>query len=162
MLKRLLRFPYRYFFSGADYRVSLYLKLIAFFKKENIRVAIYLANRMQRKYGVFVSPRAEFDGTLKLRHPVGIVVGDGVKLGKNVMIYQNVTLGGARLGDGMAGNYPEIGQNTVIFSGAAILGAIKIGENCIVGANSVVTKSMPDNCTVAGVPAKVIRRSNHE
>ncbi|MDZ4297754.1 MAG: serine acetyltransferase [Moraxellaceae bacterium] len=160
MLKKILKIIFEYFCGGIEYRINLNLRALLYFKaKGRYRFARFIANRMQRKYSIFISPKTSFDETLKLRHPVAIVIGEGVRLGRNVIIYQNVTLGGARLGDGAAKNYPEIGDNTVIFSGAAIIGDIKIGKNCIIGANSVVTIDLPDNCTAAGVPARIIKKS---
>lgn len=126
------------------------------------RLASFVANRLQKTQGVFISPKACFDTTLSLRHPVGIVIGEGVKLGKNVVIYQNVTLGGARLGDAKANNYPEIGDNTVIFAGAVVVGQVVVGNNCTIGANSVVISNIPDGCIAVGAPARVIKRIDHD
>lgn len=161
-MKNIIKLMYRYMVLGAGYRVSLGIRAISFFRERNPYFARFIAIRMQIKYGVFISPKAVFDASLSLRHPVAIIIGDGVKLGKNVVLYQNVTLGGSRLGDGAAGNYPEVGDNTVIFSGAAVIGSVKIGNNCVIGANSVVLKDIPDNCTAAGVPAKIIKRRDYE
>ena len=73
-------------------------------------------------------------------------------LGGGTIIYQNVTLGGLK------GHYgPTIGRNCVIGSGAVILGEVKIGDNVKIGANAVVLKDVPDNCTVVGVPAKIVK-----
>lgn len=145
--------------GGSNSRVKLYLRLILFLKKSNkLRLAGFVANRLQRKYGVFISPKTTFDKTLEFRHPIGIIVGEGVCIKENVVIYQNVTLGGARIGDGKANNYPKIGANTVIFAGAVIIGNIEIGNNCIIGANSVVTKNIPSNCTAVGAPARIIKK----
>lgn len=161
MLKKIFKILFCFFYLGVDYRIKLNLKAILFFKINGYRrVTIFLTNHIQKKYSVFISPNADFDHTLTLRHPVAIIIGEGVKLGKNVIIYQNVTLGGARLGDAIAKNYPIIGDNTVIFSGAVIIGAVRIGKNCVIGANSVVTKSIPDNCTAVGVPARIIKKAN--
>lgn len=157
MLKNLIR----YFVSGASYRVDKSISLIVKLRSKHPTIAKIIANRLQKKHGVFISPSAQFDATLNLRHPVAIVIGDGVKLGKNVTIYQSVTIGGARIGDANAGNYPHIGDDTVIFSGAAIIGAVKIGKNCVIGANSVVTKDIPDGCIAAGAPARILRESTH-
>lgn len=155
-----LKRPLMYLFSGVDYRVKLYIRCIHYCKQQKkIRLAAIVANRLERKYGVFLSPKTDFHPSLRLRHPVGIVIGVGVKIGKDVIIYQNVTLGGARLGDGNSGKYPEIGDRTVIFSGAVIVGKIVIGKNCIIGANSVVLQNVPDNCTAVGAPAKIIRNT---
>jgi len=127
-----------------------------FKKNGNQRLLRYVANRLQRKHGVFISAKAEIPRSTRLRHPIGIVIGDGVSLGEGVIIYQNVTIGGARVGDVVKGNYPSIGKNTIIFAGAIIIGNIKIGNNCVIGANAVVTKDIPDNSTAVGVPAKIL------
>lgn len=151
----------RLFLSGRGLRVKLYLRIILYLKEKRfLRLATYFANRLQRIYGVFISVKTDFDKSLELRHPVGIIIGEGVKIGKNVIIYQNVTLGGARLGDGKANNYPSIDDGAVIFAGAVIVGKISIGKNCTIGANSVVTSDIPDNCTAVGVPARIISRKN--
>ena len=119
--------------------------------------ARYVSERMARRFGVYVNPKAEFSTTMRMPHPVGIVIGEGVRIGERVSIYQNVTLGGARVGDWQAGNYPEVGDDTTIFAGAVIVGAVKIGRNAVIAANAVVTKDVPDYATAAGVPARVIR-----
>jgi len=86
-------------------------------------------------------------------NPNGIVIGDGTNIGNNCIIYQQVTLEGRSIGDAQKGNYPRVGNNVVIFAGAKIIGGINIGDNVIVGANSVVNKDMPADSIVAGVPA---------
>jgi serine O-acetyltransferase len=73
-----------------------------------------------------------------------------------VLIYQGVTLGGVSLDPGK--RHPTIEAGVVIGSGAKILGNITIGENTKIGANSVVVKSVPANCTAVGIPAKVVKR----
>lgn len=149
--------------GGKSPRVKLLLRLILFFKRRSmLGFANYFANRLQIKHGIFISPKTNFDETLELRHPIGIIIGEGVRIGKNVIVYQNVTLGGARIGDGKASNYPIIGENTVIFSGAAIIGNVKVGHNCTIGANSVVTKDVPPNSTAVGAPARIIKKVSYE
>ena len=94
-------------------------------------------------------------------HLFGIVVARPAIIGDNCWIYQNVTIGAKDRykGDGKTKeNYPTIGENTVIYAGAVIVGGVKIGRNCIIGANSVVLTDMPDNSIIAGMPAKVIKR----
>lgn len=81
---------------------------------------------------------------------LGIVIHPRAKIGNNFKIYQNVTIG-CRNGDGP----PIIGENCYIGSGACVLGKIKIGNNVTIGANAVVLKDIPDNCTAVGVPAVI-------
>ena len=93
---------------------------------------------------------------LRLKHPVGIVIGSGVSIGEHVTIFQNVTLGGRRMGDGGGEKYPSIGDGTVIFAGAVVLGDVRIGKNCTIGANAVVLQDVPEGATAVGVPARVL------
>ncbi len=91
-------------------------------------------------------------GGISLEHnALGIVISNQVMLGSNVKIYQHVTLGAGN------GGYPTIGNNVIIYSGVTVCGKIRIGNNVIIGANSFVNKSIPDNVIIAGVPAKIIR-----
>ena len=90
-------------------------------------------------------------------HPVGVVIGKGVEMGYDCRIYQNVTIGSKSKDDGV---YPQIGNNVVIFANSVIAGNVKIGNNVIVGASSLVIKDIPDNCVVAGNPAKIIRSNS--
>ncbi|EHH2531838.1 serine acetyltransferase [Vibrio parahaemolyticus] len=86
-------------------------------------------------------------------HPVGVVIGRQVRLGMDCKIHQNVTIGGTVGKDGQ----PTLGDNVMVYANAVIVGPIAIGSNVIVAANSVVTQSVPDNCIVAGIPAKVVK-----
>jgi serine O-acetyltransferase len=150
---------YRY---SASKRINFDLKLSAYFKIKNMPlISKIILKRIQKKYGVFIPFNAKICLDVKFPHPVGIVIGDKVVIGNDVIIYQNVTLGGARIGDAENSHYPVIGSGTVIFAGAVILGKVKIGKNCIIGANAVVLKDVPDNQTVVGVPAKLIDTKNN-
>lgn len=143
--------------GGSGPRVRWYVARIALARARGSRLSIrILTARLQRKYGVHISRRAVFPPSLTLKHPVGIVIGEGVIIGENVTIYQHVTLGGARVGDWQAGNYPEIGEGTTIFAGAVIVGKVRVGRGCIIGANAVVTTDIPDFSTAVGVPARVV------
>ena len=86
---------------------------------------------------------------------IGVVIHSRAVIGKNCLIGQGVTIGGK------SGWYevPVIGDNVHISAGARILGPIRIGNNVIIGANAVVVKDVPDNCIVAGVPAKIIKEN---
>jgi len=89
---------------------------------------------------------------------IGVVIHARAVVGRNAMIGQGVTIGGK------SGWYevPVIGDDVIINAGARILGPVKIGNNVIIGANAVVVKDVPDNCVVAGVPARIIREGMTE
>jgi serine O-acetyltransferase len=153
--------PFRLFellvFGGSKPRVRWHLRAMVYAREAGYAaLGRFLEARLQRKYGLFISRNAIFPATLDLKHPTGVVIGEGVVLGENVKVYQNVTLGGARTGDWKVKNYPTIGDGTTIFAGAVVIGRISIGRNCTIGANAVVTRDVPDDSTAVGIPARVI------
>lgn len=85
----------------------------------------------------------------------GVVIHQDVKIGNNVMICHQVTIGGR----GFWPHVPIIGNDVYIGPGAKILGPIRIGDNCVIGANSVVTKNIPANCVASGFPAQILMRN---
>lgn len=89
---------------------------------------------------------------------IGVVIHSQSVIGKKVIIGQNVTIGRKLSPNGI----PKIGNNVYISAGSRIIGDIEIGNNVIIGTNSVVTKDVPDNCIIAGAPAKVIREINED
>lgn len=114
--------------------------------------ALYLRYRMLRKYGVEICKGAMLSKSVILRHPVGIILGGGADVRDNVTIHQGVTLGAKdfEAGGGSVFCKQLINKNTIIGAGAKILGDVVIGENCIISANAVVTKSVPPNSIVYG------------
>ncbi len=114
--------------------------------------------------GIEIHPAAKIGSKFFMDHGQGIVIGETAEIGENVTIYQGVTLGGIMPSiesDSQRNQkrHPSIGNNVIIGSGAQILGAINIGENSRVGANSVVSKDVSPNVTVAGIPAREFARS---
>lgn len=106
--------------------------------------------------GIEIHPGAKIGKGFFIDHGSGVVIGETTEIGDNVTLYQGVTLGGT--GKEKGKRHPTIGNNVVISAGAKVLGAITIGDNCKVGAGSVVLKSVPPNCTVVGVPGRVVVR----
>lgn len=120
-------------------------RYIYLYNKRFILTSRFLEKRFSLKYGCYISRKSKIGKNISFRHPIGVVIGEGVEISDNVVIYQNVTIGAAKSGDAAKGLYPKIGKNTTIFSGAVIVGNIKVGDGCIIGANTVLSKDLPDN-----------------
>ncbi len=105
---------------------------------------------LQLLFACVIPPTTVLEDGVDMPHAVGIVIHQNSIIGKNTLIYQNVTIG--------SGKGPKIGADCIIGAGACVLGDITIGNNVKIGANAVILKSIPDNCTVVGVPGKIIKR----
>lgn len=106
--------------------------------------------------GIEIHPGARIGKKVFIDHGMGVVVGETAEVGDRCLLYQGVTLGGT--GKEAGKRHPTLGENVVVGAGAKVLGAINIGENTRIGAGSVVVKSVKDNCTVVGVPGRVIQQ----
>lgn len=121
----------------------------------NAKLAARLLAELIRKFtGVEIHPGAVLGQGVFIDHATGVVIGETAEVGDNVTIYQGVTLGGTSLAAGK--RHPTIGNNVTIGSGAKVLGAITIGDNSQIGANSVVIKPVPPNSVVVGVPGQIV------
>jgi serine O-acetyltransferase len=107
--------------------------------------------------GIEIHPGAEIGRRFFIDHGMGVVIGETAIVGNDVTLYQGVTLGGTGKEHGK--RHPTIGDNVTIGTGARVLGNIRVGENCRIGANSVVLRSVPDNSTVVGVPGHIVLRN---
>jgi serine O-acetyltransferase len=107
--------------------------------------------------GIEIHPGAHLGRRLFIDHGMGVVIGETTIVGNDVTLYQGVTLGGTGKEHGK--RHPTIGDSVVVGGGAKILGNITIGSNCRVGAGSVVTRDVPENSTVVGVPGHIIFRN---
>ena len=105
--------------------------------------------------GIEIHPGAVIGRRFFIDHGMGVVIGETTEIGDDVLIYQNVTLGGT--GDERGKRHPTIGNNVVIGTGAKVLGGITIGNNARIGAGSVVVHPVPENSTVVGIPGRVVR-----
>ncbi len=101
-----------------------------------------------------IHPAATIGCRVFIDHGVGVVIGETTIIGDDVVIYQQVTLGGVSTSHGK--RHPTIGNNVVIGAGAKVLGNITIGHGCKVGANSVVVKDVPAFATAVGIPARIL------
>ena len=107
--------------------------------------------------GVEIHPGAKIGRRFFIDHGMGVVIGETAEVGDDVTLYQGVTLGGTTLNPGK--RHPTIGNGVVIGGGAKILGNIHIGDNCRIGAGSVVLRDVPPDSTVVGVPGHIIFRN---
>ncbi|SDF85686.1 serine O-acetyltransferase [Sporolituus thermophilus] len=104
--------------------------------------------------GIEIHPGAKIGEGLFIDHGTGVVIGETAEIGRNVTLYQGVTLGGT--GKEKGKRHPTIGDNVVVASGAKVLGSFKVGDNSKIGAGSVVLKEVPPNSTVVGIPGRVV------
>jgi serine O-acetyltransferase len=107
--------------------------------------------------GVEIHPGAILGPGLFIDHATGVVIGETAEVGEDVTLFHGVTLGGTGRETGK--RHPTVGDRVVIGAGAKILGAIKIGDDSRIGANSVVVKEVPASAVVVGVPGQIVSRS---
>ncbi len=122
--------------------------------------ARWISQRAARKTGIEIHPGAQIGENLFIDHGNGVIIGETTIIGNNVTLYQGVTLGGTGKEHGK--RHPTIGDNVMISAGAKILGSFTIGENSKIGAGSVVLEAVPPNCTVVGVPGRIVKRNNEK
>ncbi len=152
-------------FLYPTFHVMFFYKIGNIFWRYNLRFFARMIMYFARIFtGIEIHPAAKIGANFFMDHGLGIVIGETTEIGDNVTIYQGVTLGGIMpsIESDLQRNqkrHPTIGNNVIIGSGAQILGAINVGENARIGANSVVSKDVPANVTVAGVPAREFARS---
>ena len=135
---------------------AIWLHRIAhyFFKKGWIFWPRLISNFARFITGIEIHPGATISEGLFIDHGAGTVIGETVEIGKNVTLYQGVTLGGKKKKKGK--RHPTIGDNVVVASGAKVLGSFTVGHNAKIGAGSVVLKEVPPYATVVGIPGKVV------
>ena len=117
-------------------------------------VAYHLQSRSSELFGVDINPAAHIGCGVMLDHATGFVMGETARLGDDCSVLQGVTLGGTGKSD--EDRHPKVGDRVLIGAHASILGNIRIGDGAKIAAGSVVLKPVPENCTVAGVPAKPV------
>ena len=117
--------------------------------------------------GIEIHPKARIGKNLFIDHGMGVVIGETSEIGDNVTIYHNVTLGG--ISPSINANdqrnlkrHPTLQDNVVVGSGAQVLGPVVVGKNAKIGANAVVTKDVPENAVMVGIPAKNVGTATDE
>ena len=107
--------------------------------------------------GIEIHPGATIGQGLFIDHGMGVVIGETAIIGDYALIYQGVTLGGT--GKEIGKRHPTLGDNVVVGAGAKVLGNIQLGHNVRIGAGSVVLREVPSDCTVVGVPGRIVYRA---
>lgn len=110
--------------------------------------------------GIEIHPGASLGRRFVIDHGLGVVIGETAKIGDDVYIYHQVTLGGTSSSQGK--RHPTIGNNVIIGAGAKVLGDINIGDGARIGANAVVVAEVPAGTTVVGIPARPVERGSRK
>ena len=117
--------------------------------------------------GIEIHPKAKIGKNLFIDHGMGVVIGETSDIGDNVTIYHNATLGG--ISPSINSNeqrhvkrHPTLKDNVVVGSGAQVLGPIEVGKNAKIGSNAVVTKDVPENAVMIGIPARNVGTTTEE
>ena len=117
--------------------------------------------------GIEIHPNAKIGKNLFIDHGMGVVIGETSEIGDNVTIYHMATLGGIAPSINSddqrnVKRHPTLKENVVVGSGAQILGPVVVGKNAKIGANAVVTKDVPENAVMVGIPAKNVGTASEE
>ena len=146
-------------FLYPSFRVILRYRLAhKLYLKKHYFLARWISQRAARKTGIEIHPGAAIGKGLFIDHGSGVIIGETTVIGDNVTLYQGVTLGGT--GKEQGKRHPTLEDNVMVSAGAKILGSFTIGENSKIGAGSVVLEEVPPNCTVVGVPGRIVRMGN--
>ena len=139
-----------------SFRVMLkYRRAHKLYLKGHYFLARWISQRAARKTGIEIHPGATIGKGLFIDHGAGVIIGETTVIGDNVTLYQGVTLGGT--GKEQGKRHPTLKDNVMVSAGAKVLGSFTIGENSKIGAGSVVLKEVPPNCTVVGVPGRIVK-----
>lgn len=128
----------------------------AIYRKRLFTLARLISHISRFLTGIEIHPGAKIGRGFFIDHGSGVIIGETTEIGDNVTLYQGVTLGGT--GKEKGKRHPTIRDNVVVSAGAKILGSFEVGEGSKIGAGSVVLKPVPPNCTVVGVPGRIVRR----
>lgn len=144
-----------------SFKVILHYRLAhRLFQKKHYFLARWISQRAVRKTGIEIHPGARIGRGLFIDHGSGVIIGETAVLGENVTLYQGVTLGGT--GKEQGKRHPTLEDNVMVSAGAKVIGSFTVGKNSKIGAGSVVIEEVPPNCTVVGVPGRVVRMGDQK
>ncbi len=140
------------------FHALIYHKVSAFFYRHKLFFIARMISQWGSHFtGVEIHPGAKIGSGLFLDHGKGVVIGETAVVGDNCTIYHQVTLGGTGH-QRHSKRHPTVGDNVLIGAGAKVLGPVVIGNNSMIGAGSVVLDDVPENATVTGMKARVIKQ----
>ncbi len=137
-----------------------YRKAHKLYQNGHYFLARWISQRAARKTGIEIHPGAQIGKGLFIDHGNGVIIGETAIIGDNVTLYQGVTLGDT--GKETGKRHPTLRDNVMVSAGAKVIGSFTIGENSKIGAGSVVLEEVPPNCTVVGVPGRIVKRENRK
>ena len=144
-----------------SFRVMIkYRRAHKLYLKGHYFLARWISQRAARKTGIEIHPGATIGKGLFIDHGSGVIIGETTIIGDNVTLYQGVTLGGN--GKETGKRHPTLEDNVMVSAGAKIIGSFTIGANSKIGAGSVVIEEVPPNCTVVGVPGRIVRMGDQK
>ena len=142
-----------------SFRVMIkYRRAHKLYLKGHYFLARWISQRAARKTGIEIHPGATIGKGLFIDHGSGVSIGETTIIGDNVTLYQGVTL--AETGKETGNRHPTLEDNVMVSAGAKIIGSFTVGENSKIVAGSVVIEEVPPNCTVVGVPGRIVKRNN--
>ena len=147
--------------------VFLY-KIANFFSVAKFYLVARMISQLARFItGIEIHPAAKIGKNLFIDHGMGVVIGETSDIGDNVTIYHNATLGGISPSinsneQRLVKTHPTLKDNVVVGSGAQVLGPIEVGKNAKIGSNAVVTKDVPENAVMIGIPARNVGTTTEE
>ncbi|MDO4539700.1 MAG: serine O-acetyltransferase [Syntrophomonadaceae bacterium] len=143
------------FLCYPGFHAIVWHRVAHFFYRHKWFLLARIISQLNRHFtDIEIHPGAKLGRGVFIDHGSGIVIGETAEVGDNVTLYQGVTLGGT--GKEKGKRHPTIGNNVTISTGAKVLGSFTVGDNVRIGAGSVVLKAVPANCTVVGVPGRVV------
>ena len=147
------------YFLYAGFKAVRAYRRANWFQRHGMKfIARAISQSARRRTGIEIHPGAKIGRGLFIDHGSGVIIGETTIIGDNVTLYQGVTLGGT--GKERGKRHPTLEDNVMVSAGAKILGSFTIGENSKIGAGSVVLKEVPPNCTVVGVPGRIVKRGD--
>lgn len=141
----------------AGWHALLWHRPAHFFYRHRCFILARLFSQLGRFFtGIEIHPGAKIGANLFIDHGMGVVIGETAEVGDNCTLYHGVTLGGT--GKDTGKRHPTVGNNVLVGSGAKILGPVDIGDNVMIGANSVVLRDIPPDTTVVGIPGRMVKQ----